>query len=396
MEERLSVGMNRAQPSADVASPSLVAQVCRVQHNCMASATTQPLFMKGISFGLASSYIRESDQQQFTMSLQSYGLHALRVQEVDTADDSIRQHNAALQKRVDQLQTELGDAKQSLEYMNQLLVALKAHKKATAAAKTALETLRRQLSERDEEIAALQDDKAKLQGATQALKAELEESEMSAVHAIAGAEESRKQQMAVIRQLEQQQQSEIVNIEQRHGIIIEQWTQALSDVNLRASQAIVTAMVLRAINKVKTDEALRMRACIAESQAEALSTSEVNASKSHEIELLKQCISDRDVQIETLRQCQSSDNSEKEKLLELVKAHEDGKHEIQRALTEAQDSYKLLEAAKHEMMEHGKAAVQALEQDNAMLHGRLAATRLQARMPDERPTALIIVTDMEW
>lgn len=293
-----------------------------------------------------------------------------------TTGDLERQ-NAELQKQVGQLQAELGDAKKSLEYMNQLLAALKAHKKATAAAKVALENLREQIKERDQEISDLTIEKSRLQEMGKNLQSEVDEAEMSTMHSIAAAADARKQHILALKQLEKQHESEKDQVVVAQEQAIEQWRLKLDDANTRDTQKLVTIMVMGAIDNVKSGEATELRASIALLQAETASLSSGCMRKDQEIQQLEASITDRDSRIEELKGCLSNDDTEKHRLKGVIQDLERGREELQTDLTAAKVSCSELEQAQEEMMERHRAELESKEQEKAMLHSRSVAQALQ-------------------
>eukprot|EP00892_Ulva_mutabilis_P010613 jgi/Ulvmu1/7924/UM004_0156.1 len=309
-----------------------------------------------------------------TSSRTSVGEDSRRMREQERlgAVEDLRERNRLLEKRVDQLQGELGEAKKSVQYMNKVMMALKAHKTATAAAKAAMEELRTQLANRDQQVSELQAEKLKMQEAYQDLKIELEDSDMATMQAIASAEESRKQAVVGMKQLEEQHVADLKQVAQRKTAIAEECHQELSQATKRESQCLVTIMVMRAVDQVKTNESHQLRSVISNLKAEVARVAEADARKDQVIEGLTACITDRDSQIETLLQCQASDNSEKQKLRDVTQQLELEKQELHNALLAAEHSRQKLESVKHELIEHHQTAMITLEKDNAELRDRVS------------------------
>lgn len=293
--------------------------------------------------------------------------------------------NMELQKRVDQLSSELGDARNSLVYMNQLLVALKTHKKATAAAKTALEKLQLEVQERDTEIASLQKEKLRMQDARKNLTSELEESEMSMMQTIAAAEEARKEHVAMIQQIEAQHKVQLQEVNDNHLMKVQEMThdhanaidtmrQKLDHAIALETETIVSILVFKAIDTVKTDEADHLRARIVKLQSQINALSQNSETKEHEIGELGAVVLDKDLRIGELQQELANQCIEIQHLQATKQEQDEEKAGIIETLSAARLTNKELNQEKIDMAERHQMETAALEESIALLHSRYDRT----------------------
>lgn len=282
----------------------------------------------------------------------------------------LEQKIAELQNEVSLLQGELSDARKSLKYMNQLSAAIKAHKKATAAAKTALEKLQQQLGERDQEIANLNKGTAKLQEANGNLQNDLEEAELSTMHAIAAAEQARKTHASAVRLLEQQHELEAQRMAHKHEQTIDQWRLMLQDATAREIQKLVTIIVMRAIDKAKSDEATQLHARMASLQVEADCSTQDSVKKDQAVEQLQLCITERDAKIQELHDSLSNNDTAKLRLKSIIQDHEHKKQEVKADLDAARSKIEQLEKLHIEIVDSHRLELQAVEEEKALLHSK--------------------------